>query len=281
LVGVATKLRIEPFLRIVNPNLSERLDNQNGISFENSRTHGDAMCISNEDRSPARIHSLDAAPTPTGFAKIVGDFPVLHAGRITPFALHSQRQNDMGSAYWIPRFGKMLTGKGNPGSIGDMKTKTTGLILALCFFGAAFCFADDPQMGTWKLNETKSKFAPGVPKNHTVVYEAAGDNVKVTVDGTDKDGKSTHNEWTGKFDGKDYPVTGDPTSDMRSYKKIDDRTLEITLKKGGRLRSPVELWCRPMASPALSPRMKRVLKAKNSKTTRCTTSSNRTITPEG
>ena len=129
----------------------------------------------------------------------------------------------------------MLTGNGNPGSIGEMKTKTTGLTLALCFFGAAFCFADNPQMGTWKLNETKSKFTPGEPKNHTVVYEAAGDDVKVTVDGTDKDGKSTHNEWTGKFDGKDYPVTGDPTSDMRSYKKIDDRTLEITLKKDGKV----------------------------------------------
>jgi hypothetical protein len=116
-----------------------------------------------------------------------------------------------------------------------MKTKTTGLTLVLCFFGAALCFADDPQMGTWKLNEAKSKFAPGVPKNHTVVYETAGDNVKITVDGTDKDGKSTHNEWTGKFDGKDYPVTGDPTSDMRSYQKVGDRVLKMTIKKDGKV----------------------------------------------
>ena len=116
-----------------------------------------------------------------------------------------------------------------------MKTKTTGLILALCFFGAAMCFANDPQMGTWKLNEAKSKFAPGVPKNHTVVYEVSGDNVKVTVDGTDKDGKSTHNEWTGKFDGKDYAVTGDPTSDMRSYQKVGDRVLKMTVKKDGKV----------------------------------------------
>jgi len=118
---------------------------------------------------------------------------------------------------------------------GHMKTKTSGLILALCFFGAAMCFADDPQMGTWKLNEAKSKFAPGVPKNHTVVYEVSGDNVKVTVDGTDKDGNATHNEWTGKFDGKDYPVTGDPTSDMRSYKKIGDRVLKLTVKRDGKV----------------------------------------------
>jgi hypothetical protein len=118
---------------------------------------------------------------------------------------------------------------------GHMKTKTTELILALCFFGTAVCFAEDPQMGTWKLNEAKSKSAPGAPKNHTVVYEATGDNVKVSVDGTDKDGNATHNEWTGKFDGNDYPVTGDPTSDMRSYKKIGDRVLKMTIKKDGKV----------------------------------------------
>ncbi|PYK35155.1 MAG: hypothetical protein DME54_05700 [Verrucomicrobia bacterium] len=32
-----------------------------------------AMCVSNEDGSPTRIHSRDAAPTPTGFAEIVSD----------------------------------------------------------------------------------------------------------------------------------------------------------------------------------------------------------------
>jgi hypothetical protein len=67
-----------------------------------------------------------------------------------------------------------------------------------------------------------------------VVVEAVGDQVKVTVDGVDADGKPTHNEWTGKFDGKDYPVTGDPNSDARSLKKIDDRTLGLTVKKGGK-----------------------------------------------
>ena len=116
-----------------------------------------------------------------------------------------------------------------------MKIKNIGLTLALCFFAGAACFAaDDPQIGTWKLNETKSKLTPGEGKNTTVVYEAAGDQVKVIIDGTDKDGKPTHNEWTGKFDGKDYAVTGDPKSDMRSYKKIDDHKLAFTVKKDGK-----------------------------------------------
>jgi hypothetical protein len=85
-------------------------------------------------------------------------------------------------------------------------------------------------MGTWKLNEAKSKITPGTSKNTTVVYEAAGDSVKITVDGVDADGKPTHSEWTGKFDGNDYPVTGDPTSDTRAYKQINDHTLEMTVK---------------------------------------------------
>jgi len=65
--------------------------------------------------------------------------------------------------------------------------------------------------------------------------EAAGDNIKVTMDGTDKDGKPTHSEWTGKFDGNDYPVTGNPNVDSRSYKKIDDHKMETTNKKDGKV----------------------------------------------
>ncbi|HXL21961.1 MAG TPA: hypothetical protein VOA78_05815 [Candidatus Dormibacteraeota bacterium] len=116
-----------------------------------------------------------------------------------------------------------------------MKARATLLTLALCFVGAAVCFAADGFTGTWKLNEAKSKLGPGIPKNSTVVYEAAGDNVKVTIDGTDSDGKPSHNEWTGKFDGKDYPVTGDASSDSRSLKKLTAHTLTFVVKKGGKV----------------------------------------------
>ncbi|HEY2140173.1 MAG TPA: hypothetical protein VGH00_08835 [Chthoniobacterales bacterium] len=101
-----------------------------------------------------------------------------------------------------------------------MKTKKIGILLLISVAMVALSWAaNDAMMGTWKLNEAKSKMAPGAPKNTTVVYSAAGDQIKVTVDGTDAQGKSIHSEWTGKFDGKDYPVTGDASADMRSYKK--------------------------------------------------------------
>ena len=120
--------------------------------------------------------------------------------------------------------------------MGDMKTKTLLLTLALGFAAGTICFAASPQMGTWKLNQAKSKITPGTMRNTMVVYEeATGGKVKITTDGIDAHGKPAHSEWTGKLDGKDYSVTGDPTSDMRSYTKVDDRTLNFTVKKGGKV----------------------------------------------
>jgi hypothetical protein len=107
-------------------------------------------------------------------------------------------------------------------------------LLVLCV-GVTMSFAANPNLGTWKLNEAKSKLASGAPKNLTVVYAAAGDDMKATIDGVDGQGKPTHNEWTGKFDGKDYPVTGDPSSDTRAIKQVDEHTLELTVKKGGKV----------------------------------------------
>ncbi len=117
-----------------------------------------------------------------------------------------------------------------------MKRKTVLFSLVALFAVATVCFAaENLLMGTWKLNEAKSKIAAGTPKNTTVVYEAAGDSIKVTVEGIDAAGKPTHNEWTGKFDGKDYAVTGDSESDMRSYKQVTAHSLSLTVKKGGKV----------------------------------------------
>jgi hypothetical protein len=118
--------------------------------------------------------------------------------------------------------------------IGDnMKKRSVLLTMLVCFAGLSLSFAQNPQMGTWKLNEAKSKIAAGMMKNSTVTYAEDGDNVKVTSDGTNGDGSPLHTEWTGKFDGKDYPLTGDPVADTRSYKKVDDHTLTLENKKGG------------------------------------------------
>jgi hypothetical protein len=61
------------------------------------------------------------------------------------------------------------------------------------------------------------------------------DKVTVTADGVEGDGTAVHTEWKGKFDGKDYEVTGHPDADKRSYKKMNDRTLLVTDKNGNEI----------------------------------------------
>jgi hypothetical protein len=115
-----------------------------------------------------------------------------------------------------------------------MSIRSIGTTLAFCIVGAAIAIAANPQIGTWKLNEAKSKL-PGVAKNNLVVYTEAGDNVKVAIDGVDSAGRTYHSEWTGKMDGKDYPVTGDSQTDARSYKVVDASTLAFETKKSGKV----------------------------------------------
>jgi hypothetical protein len=116
-----------------------------------------------------------------------------------------------------------------------MKLRTIVIAVVMCLFSLSLCFADNAMMGTWKLNEAKSKIPAGAPKSETVTYEAAGDSIKCTIDGVDGQGKPTHTEWTGKFDGKDYPVTGDSNQSTRSVKMINDHKMDVDVKKDGKV----------------------------------------------
>lgn len=115
-----------------------------------------------------------------------------------------------------------------------MKTRTAVVAVALSFIAIGACFAANPHIGTWKLNEAKSKLPPGMGKNTMVVYTEENDKIKVTVDGVDKDGKPTHSVWVGKFDGKAYPVEGNLPYDSVAYKVVDERTNAITTTKDGK-----------------------------------------------
>jgi len=46
-------------------------------------------------------------------------------------------------------------------------------------------------------------------------------------------GGVTHTEWTGKFDGKDYPMQGVDAVLTNAYRRIDDRSYEIVIKMDG------------------------------------------------
>jgi hypothetical protein len=115
-----------------------------------------------------------------------------------------------------------------------MKTRIAVVAVALSFTAAAACLAANPHMGTWKLNEGKSKLDPGMGKNHTVVYAEQKDKIKITVEGVDKDGKPTHSVWVGKFDDKAYPVKGNLPYNSVAYHVVNERTNDITATKDGK-----------------------------------------------
>jgi hypothetical protein len=117
-----------------------------------------------------------------------------------------------------------------------MKTRIAVVIVTLSVMATGACFAANPHMGTWKLNEAKSKLAPEMGKNTSVVYSEQKDKIKVTLDGVNKDGTPRHSVWVGKFDGKAYPVKGKniPANSI-AYRVINDRTNEVTAMKDGKI----------------------------------------------
>jgi hypothetical protein len=144
-----------------------------------------------------------------------------------------------------------------------IKSRIAVVAVALSFMGAAFCFGAakttepaasptsaktaktmapkkeaakmNPHLGTWKLNEAKSKMPAGMGKNTTVTYTEQKDNIKVVVVGVDKDGKATHSVWVGKFDAKYYPVKGNLPYNSVAYRMVNDRTNDITTRKDGKV----------------------------------------------
>lgn len=117
------------------------------------------------------------------------------------------------------------------------RTLAFGAVLALGFpVMGLWAQAADPASGTWELNLAKSKFSPGPPpKSLTRTFEVTGADVKYTLKGIDAEGKPTLVQFTAKYDGKDYPVTGSPDFDAISLKRVDAVTTDATLKKGGKV----------------------------------------------
>ena len=116
-----------------------------------------------------------------------------------------------------------------------MKRRMFVLGTILFCFVASGAFAADVFSGNWKVNVVKSKYDPGpLPKSATSKIDAMEGGLKFTNDGVNSEGKPTHSEWSGKFDGKDNPVKGDPNRDTAALKKIDDYTIEISNKKAGK-----------------------------------------------
>jgi hypothetical protein len=92
----------------------------------------------------------------------------------------------------------------------------------------------DPIIGTWKLDTAKSSFKPGpAPKSATVLVEAAGKGIKVSVDAVNADGTTLKWGFTTLRDGKEVPVTGNPMYDTATTTQDSPTAGTTVYKKGG------------------------------------------------
>jgi hypothetical protein len=98
------------------------------------------------------------------------------------------------------------------------------------------------EAGTWKLNVGKSTYHKGqAPKSTTLMYEAAGEGIKVTVDTVPTDGAPIHYAYAANYDGKDNPVVGNPNADVSARTRVNATTTKLVNKKGGKTLSNVTL----------------------------------------
>jgi hypothetical protein len=123
-----------------------------------------------------------------------------------------------------------------------MNRRTT-LTLTMGLLSLAFATAEpragfaqsNTLIGTWKLNLAKTKDSPGPPpRSQTLVYQAEGQGLRVTVDTVDAQGNASKASFALFFDGKSYPVTGLPDWDASTYKQVNVSTTESTRTKGGK-----------------------------------------------
>ena len=115
-----------------------------------------------------------------------------------------------------------------------------GLAFATLAVSAASVSAQtgDSGMGTWKLNAEKSKFSPGpAPKGLTTKFEPSGKGVKWTSERIGADGKPITSEYTGEYDGKEYPIKGSTTADAIVLRRVNASATERVNKKDGKVVS--------------------------------------------
>jgi hypothetical protein len=111
------------------------------------------------------------------------------------------------------------------------------LLLALTAGVTLAVAADNPFIGTWKLNPAKSRMAPDAPalRAALVRIEAFGDSLRFTTEGTGADGKPLNFAYEAPLDGKTVgAVTGSPFMNSTVLKRVDRDTVAAIAMKDGK-----------------------------------------------
>jgi hypothetical protein len=100
------------------------------------------------------------------------------------------------------------------------------LLLVVAALSMSMFASDSPFSGTWKLKPKE-----GEAISSTARVDADNTHLKLEQDFVDAKGKSSTVKFDAKFDGKDYPSSGDEGFDSVSLHRISERKFILTFKK--------------------------------------------------
>jgi hypothetical protein len=121
-----------------------------------------------------------------------------------------------------------------------MKRKWAFVALSLCLFGLRAWAAEDPQIGRWKLDLTKSKYVTATaPRSSVATVTPYGkDGVNLTVNMVNAKGEAFVIQYSAEYDGKPYPRTesgpGAIAGQTVRLRRVDSRTVERIVYLAGK-----------------------------------------------
>lgn len=109
------------------------------------------------------------------------------------------------------------------------------LSAALSIAGESFA-QTDPHLGKWSLSVGRSVYQPGPPPRGQIrTYSRDGVGLKAVIETVQPLGAKTLVEYTARFDGKDYAISGNSDVDTIALTRIDEWTFDATLKRRGKV----------------------------------------------
>jgi hypothetical protein len=115
------------------------------------------------------------------------------------------------------------------------------LVCLILAFSTALFAADSPFSGTWKFNPSKGHPTPPVPKSVVVHVQADADTFKLDEEGVDDKDQPYKFGYEAKYDGKDYPINGDPNADAISLQRVNEHQIKFDIKKAGKVVSKLDV----------------------------------------
>jgi hypothetical protein len=119
-----------------------------------------------------------------------------------------------------------------------MKARIVAIVVAMAVVSVGAWADDNPLIGKWKINLSKTKYNAGTPpKNQVITYDMVGDALRLTAEIDNAQGHQT-NSYTAKYDGKDYPFTSTARDAVKGQtvrlKRIDASTTQRTTYFNGK-----------------------------------------------